>query len=83
MYPKDSVTSKEICDHLGGAPIADSNSLSWSRIRAQAYCYGNPYPGSWQIPWVEDGYLIEIQTSCHPVQLDQKITEWKTQYWQR
>jgi AraC family transcriptional regulator len=79
----ESIQSQKLCDCLGGGLLADSRNLGWIGLQAQAYRYHKPQPESWQIPWIKDGYLIEIQISSQPVEIEQRITHWTKRYWCR
>ena len=81
---KESVKAEEFhtyLGYLGGVLLASSKDLGWEGLQAQAYRYESPSYEPKQLPWVENNYLIEIQTSEQPVELEQKIKQWTKRHW--
>ncbi len=82
-YKKESVIATELRTYIGGVLLADSRNLGWRNLQAEAYRYNGSQPEAWQIPWVEEHYLIELQTSRQSVELEQGCGQWRKQRMRR
>lgn len=80
---KESVKAEGFSTYLDGVLLANSKNLGWRGLQAQAYRYQSPSYEPVKLPWVENSYLIEIQTSGQTVVLEQKIKQWTKRHWHR
>lgn len=79
----DSIKAEDFYAYVDGVLLANSKDLGWQDLQAQALRYESPSYESQQLPWIENSYAIEIQTSGNAVELEQKIKQWTKQRWYR